>query len=106
LKQECPARSLYAMPAEQDDTTHAPRSSSSQPRHSMVNFFFTRKRAHYLFIRLSGTLTRWHVHPAQWLHKLPENVSYEEGALCEPLAVALAGIERAELRLGDPTLIW
>ncbi|KIY74255.1 GroES-like protein [Cylindrobasidium torrendii FP15055 ss-10] len=52
-----------------------------------------------------GTLTRWHVHPAQWLHRLPENVSFEEGALCEPLAVALAGIDRANLRLGDPVLI-
>lgn len=53
-----------------------------------------------------GTLTRWHVHPEQWLHRLPDNVTFEEGALCEPLAVALAGIDRAGLRLGDPTLIW
>jgi L-iditol 2-dehydrogenase len=53
-----------------------------------------------------GTLTRWHLHPAQWLHHLPDNVSFEEGSLCEPLAVALAGIERAGLRLGDPLLIW
>ncbi|KAG6868948.1 hypothetical protein C0993_007162 [Termitomyces sp. T159_Od127] len=52
-----------------------------------------------------GTLTRWHLHPAQWLHHLPDNVSYEEGALCEPLSVALAGIERSGLRLGDPLLI-
>ncbi|KAF9266962.1 GroES-like protein [Marasmius fiardii PR-910] len=52
-----------------------------------------------------GTLTRWHVHPAQWLHRLPDNVSFEEGSLCEPLAVALAGIERSGLRLGDPTLV-
>ncbi|KAG6860878.1 hypothetical protein C0995_006433 [Termitomyces sp. Mi166 len=52
-----------------------------------------------------GTLTRWHLHPAQWLHRLPNNVSFEEGALCEPLAVALAGIERSGLRLGDPVLI-
>jgi len=33
-------------------------------------------------------------------------MSYEEGALCEPLAVALAGIERADIKLGDPLLIW
>ncbi|KAF9482543.1 GroES-like protein [Pholiota conissans] len=52
-----------------------------------------------------GTLTRWHLHPAQWLHPLPENVSFEEGSLCEPLAVALAGIERSGLCLGDPLLI-
>jgi len=52
-----------------------------------------------------GTLTRFHLHPAAWLHRLPDSMSYEEGALCEPLAVALAGLERAELKIGDPTLI-
>ncbi|OCF30958.1 L-iditol 2-dehydrogenase [Kwoniella heveanensis CBS 569] len=52
-----------------------------------------------------GTLTRFHAHPVQWLHKLPENVSYEEGSLCEPLAVALAGIERAGVVLGDTVVI-
>ncbi|KAJ3506537.1 hypothetical protein NLJ89_g6814 [Agrocybe chaxingu] len=52
-----------------------------------------------------GTLTRFHLHPAQWLHRLPDSVSFEEGSLCEPLAVALAGIERSGLRLGDPVLI-
>lgn len=55
---------------------------------------------------LTGTLTRWHLHPAQWLHRLPDSVSFEEGSLCEPLAVALAGIERSGLRLGDPIVIW
>ncbi|KAG2338623.1 GroES-like protein [Suillus weaverae] len=52
-----------------------------------------------------GTLTRFHLHPAEWLHRLPDSLSFEEGSLCEPLAVALAGIERAGLRLGDSTLI-
>ncbi|WWD15618.1 hypothetical protein CI109_100040 [Kwoniella shandongensis] len=52
-----------------------------------------------------GTLTRFHNHPAAWLHKLPDNVSFEEGSVCEPLAVALAGLERANVRLGDPVVI-
>ncbi len=56
-------------------------------------------------IRL-GTLTRWHVHPAQWLHRLPDHMSYEEGALCEPLTVALSGLEASGLRLGEPALVW
>jgi L-iditol 2-dehydrogenase len=59
-----------------------------------------------LTYEIAGTLTRWHLHPAAWLHHLPDTVSFEEGSLCEPLSVALAGIERAELRLGDPVLIW
>lgn len=54
---------------------------------------------------VDGTLRRYHVHPAAWLHRLPENLSYEEGALLEPLSVALAGIERSGLRLGDPLAI-
>jgi len=52
-----------------------------------------------------GTLARYHLHPSAWLHRLPDNVSFEEGALLEPLNVALAGIERSTLRLGDPVLI-
>ncbi|KAK0491437.1 L-arabinitol 4-dehydrogenase [Armillaria novae-zelandiae] len=52
-----------------------------------------------------GTLTKWHVHPAAWLHRIPDNMTFEEGALCEPLTVALAGVEGSGLRLGDPTLI-
>jgi L-iditol 2-dehydrogenase len=52
-----------------------------------------------------GLLTRYHLHPEAWLHKLPESLSFEEGSLLEPLSVALAGIERAGLRLGDEVLI-
>ncbi|WVR06191.1 hypothetical protein IAU60_003221 [Kwoniella sp. DSM 27419] len=52
-----------------------------------------------------GTLTRYHAHPVSWLHRLPDNVSYEEGSLCEPLAVALAGLERAGTKLGDTVVI-
>ncbi|KAI5833275.1 GroES-like protein [Schizophyllum commune Tattone D] len=52
-----------------------------------------------------GTLTRYHVHPAQWCHKLPDNMSYEEGALCEPLAVVTGGVEKAGVGLGDPVLV-
>ncbi|KAK4550538.1 hypothetical protein LTR36_000117 [Oleoguttula mirabilis] len=52
-----------------------------------------------------GTLRRYHVHPEAWLHPLPDSISYEEGALLEPLSVALAGIERSGLRLGDALVI-
>ena len=52
-----------------------------------------------------GTLTRYHVHPEEWLRKIPDNMSFEQGSLLEPLSVALAGIERSNLRLGDPLLI-
>jgi L-iditol 2-dehydrogenase len=53
----------------------------------------------------NGTLRRYHVHPEAWLHKLPDGLSFEEGSLLEPLSVALAGISRSNLRLGDALAI-
>ncbi|KAF4126083.1 L-iditol 2-dehydrogenase [Geosmithia morbida] len=53
----------------------------------------------------AGTLQRYKVHPAKWLHKLPDNISFAEGALLEPLSVVLHGINSARLTLGTPVLI-
>ncbi|KAF1812253.1 GroES-like protein [Eremomyces bilateralis CBS 781.70] len=52
-----------------------------------------------------GSLQRYKVHPAKWLHKLPDNVSFAEGALVEPLSVVMHGIDRARLSLGHPALV-
>jgi len=52
-----------------------------------------------------GTLRRYHLHPEAWLHPLPDSLSFEEGSLLEPLSVALAGIDRSNLRLGTPLVI-
>lgn len=52
-----------------------------------------------------GDLNTSHLHPASWLHRIPDSITWEEGALLEPLSVALAGIERSGLKLGDPLLI-
>ncbi|KAF8427679.1 GroES-like protein [Tirmania nivea] len=54
---------------------------------------------------VAGLLRRYITHPAVWCHKLPENMSFEDGALLEPLSVALAAVERSSLKLGDGTLI-
>jgi L-iditol 2-dehydrogenase len=45
------------------------------------------------------------VHPAIWCHKFSPSLTFEDGALLEPLSVALAAVERANLRLGDAALI-
>lgn len=37
---------------------------------------------------------------------LPENVSFEEAAQCEPLAVCFRGSHSTELRVGEPVLIY
>ncbi|EPQ26074.1 uncharacterized protein PFL1_06282 [Pseudozyma flocculosa PF-1] len=52
-----------------------------------------------------GTLRRYHVHPAGWLHKVPESMSFEEIALLEPLSVTLQATLQAEIKLGQPVLI-
>ena len=51
-----------------------------------------------------GLLRRYVNHPAQWCYKIGD-MSYEAGAMLEPLSVALAGMQRAGVRLGDPVLI-
>ena len=51
-----------------------------------------------------GLLRRYVNHPAIWCHKIGD-MSYENGALLEPLSVALAGMERSGVKLGDPVLI-
>jgi L-iditol 2-dehydrogenase len=53
---------------------------------------------------VDGLLRRYVNHPSIWCHKIG-NMSYEDGALLEPLSVTLAAVERSGLRLGDPLLI-
>ncbi len=43
----------------------------------------------------------------KWLHKLPENISYEEGAMMEPLAVAVHNVDRySGIRKGETAVIF
>lgn len=53
----------------------------------------------------AGTIQRYKTHPAKWCHKLPDNVSFSEGALLEPLSVVMHGIKSAGLSLGRGALI-
>ena len=53
---------------------------------------------------IPGLLRRYVNHPAVWCHKIGD-MSFENGALLEPLSVALGGIGRAQVALGDPVLI-
>ncbi|KAL3472078.1 chaperonin 10-like protein [Aspergillus californicus] len=44
-------------------------------------------------------------HPAKWLHRLPDTVSFAEGALLEPLSVVMDGIKTAGLSLGRGVVV-
>ncbi|KAI9737072.1 MAG: hypothetical protein M1834_000662 [Cirrosporium novae-zelandiae] len=53
----------------------------------------------------NGSIRRYHVHPAKYLHKIPANLSFSDGALLEPLSVVLHGFERSPTRAGQSVLI-
>jgi L-iditol 2-dehydrogenase len=53
---------------------------------------------------VDGLLRRYVKHEATLCHKIGE-IGLENGALFEPLSVALAEVERAGVRLGDPTVV-
>ncbi|KAJ5971494.1 Polyketide synthase enoylreductase [Penicillium vulpinum] len=52
-----------------------------------------------------GTIQRYKNHPAKWLHKLPDNVTFAEGALLEPLSVVMHGVKTAGLSLGRGVVV-
>lgn len=53
----------------------------------------------------SGTLTQYFIHPVDYTFKLPDNMSDEEGAMIEPLTVAVYACKRAQVTVGKKVLI-
>ena len=45
------------------------------------------------------------VHPAAFTFKLPDNVSFAEGAMVEPLAVGIHAVNKARVRPGDVAVV-
>jgi L-iditol 2-dehydrogenase len=52
-----------------------------------------------------GSIARYHTHAADFCFKLPDHVSYEEGAFCEPLSVGVHACRRAGVGIGAKVLI-
>ena len=50
-------------------------------------------------------MSRYYVHAADFCYKLPSNMSLEEGALMEPLAVGVHACTRAGVSIGKNVLI-
>ncbi len=55
--------------------------------------------------REPGILREYVCHPADLCFKLPDSMSYEEGALIEPLAVAMTAAREAGARIGQSAVI-
>jgi len=54
---------------------------------------------------IDGSLANFITHPADFCYKLPDHVSFDEGALCEPLSVGIHACNRAHVVLGSRVLI-
>ncbi len=52
-----------------------------------------------------GCLRETVVHPAALTFKLPDNVSLEEGAMVEPLAVGMYAVKKAQVQPGDVAVV-
>jgi L-iditol 2-dehydrogenase len=52
-----------------------------------------------------GSIRRYHTHPSQYLHKIPDPMSFSDGALLEPLSVVLHAFERSPVKLGESAVI-
>ncbi|XP_054716260.1 sorbitol dehydrogenase-like [Uloborus diversus] len=55
--------------------------------------------------QVDGSMCHYYVHPASLCFKLPDNVTLEQGALVEPLAVAVHTCRRASVSPGKTILI-
>ncbi|AKZ63951.1 sulfurtransferase [Herbaspirillum hiltneri N3] len=52
-----------------------------------------------------GCLTPFVSHPAAFTYKLPDNVSFAEGAIVEPLAIGLQAATKARIKPGDLAVV-
>jgi D-xylulose reductase len=54
---------------------------------------------------IHGCLTPYVVHPAAFTFRLPDNVSFAEGAIVEPLAIGLQAAKKAAMAPGDVAVV-
>jgi threonine dehydrogenase-like Zn-dependent dehydrogenase len=54
-----------------------------------------------LGVRMEGAMTERIAHPIKWLHKLPDDMKWEDAAAVEPLSISLHGVHRTGLRGGE-----
>jgi 2-desacetyl-2-hydroxyethyl bacteriochlorophyllide A dehydrogenase len=74
---------------------------------------FCRRGQYHLCVNISfqyrrgqGAFTPYFVAGEERVFKLPDNLSYEEGALVEPLSVALHAVKKSGIRLGQTSAVF
>lgn len=55
---------------------------------------------------IDGTLLKYYLSPEDFLVKLPDNVSFEEGACVEPLSVGVHANKLADVRFGSKVVVF
>lgn len=75
--------------------------------------FFCQRGQYHLCTQISfqyrkgqGGLTPFFVAPENWVHKIPGHISFTEGALFEPLAVAIHAVQKSGIGLADTSAIF
>jgi len=52
-----------------------------------------------------GSIANFITHPSDYCYKIPDHVSFEEAAMCEPLSVGVHACNRAGIKIGSVVLI-
>jgi 2-desacetyl-2-hydroxyethyl bacteriochlorophyllide A dehydrogenase len=75
--------------------------------------FFCQRGAYHLCTKISfqyrtgqGGFAPYFIAPERWTFRLPDHISDQEGALMEPLAVAVHAVRQAEIRPGHSVAIF
>ncbi|KIW30554.1 uncharacterized protein PV07_06292 [Cladophialophora immunda] len=58
------------------------------------------------FPHFQGTLQERIIHPAKWVHRLPDCLTFDDGALLEPLSVACHAVRRAGVTPASTCLVF
>ena len=53
-----------------------------------------------------GSFAPYFVAEETWVHQLPDNISFAEGSLMEPLSVAVHAVQKARLQLGQNVAVF
>lgn len=53
-----------------------------------------------------GTIQRYKVHSARFVHKIPDSMSYASAAMLEPLSVALHALRTSPISVGTPVAVF
>ena len=75
--------------------------------------FFCQRGQYHLCTQISfqyrqgqGGFTPYFIASEKWLHCLPENINYTEGALLEPLAVATHAVQKSHPNIGQSSAVF